>query len=310
MSDVAWIFPGQGSQEPGMGRDVAEAFPAARDVYARADAVLGYALSRLCFEGPEEALRETERQQPAIFVTSLAILEAARSTHALPPARFMAGHSLGEYTALVAAGALAFEDGLRLVQTRGRLMQQAGATNPGTMAAIIGLDRAAVERVCAETGAELCNENAPSQIVIGGPPDAVERAIARAKEAGAQRAVPLPVSGAFHTSLMRPAAEGMARALEACTFRDPTIPVISNVTAKPLTKAEELRDELVKQLTSPVRWVDCVRVMTDGGARAFYEIGPGRVLAGLVRRIAPETTVVSLNGAAALRTALEANERV
>ncbi|HXF50921.1 MAG TPA: ACP S-malonyltransferase [Dehalococcoidia bacterium] len=310
MSDVAWIFPGQGSQEPGMGRDVAEAFPAARDVFERADAVLGYALSRLCFEGPDEALRETERQQPAIFVTSLAILEAARSAHALPPARFVAGHSLGEYTALVAAGALAFDDGLRLVQTRGRLMQEAGAANPGAMAAIIGLDRAAVERVCAETGAELCNENAPSQIVIGGPPDVVERAIARAKEAGAQRAVPLPVSGAFHTSLMRPAAEGMARALEACAFRDPAIPVISNVTAKPLTKAEELRDELVTQLTSPVRWVDCVRVMAEGGARVFYEIGPGRVLAGLVRRIAPEATVVSLNGAAALRTASEANERV
>jgi malonyl CoA-acyl carrier protein transacylase len=196
-----------------MGRDVAETFPAARALFERADAILGYPLARLCFEGPDEALRETERQQPAIFVTSLAIFEAARSAGALPDAVFAAGHSLGEYTALVAAGALDFEDGLRLVRTRGRLMQEAGAANPGVMAAIIGLDRATVERVCAETGAELCNDNAPSQIVIGGPPAAVERATQKAKEAGAQRTVPLAVSGAFHTSLMRPAAEGMARAL-------------------------------------------------------------------------------------------------
>lgn len=310
MGEVAWIFPGQGSQEPGMGRDVAEAFPAAREVFERADAVLGYALSRLCFEGPDEALRETERQQPAIFVTSLAILEAARSVDALPPAQFAAGHSLGEYTALVAAGALALEDGLRLVQTRGRLMREASAARPGAMAAILGLDYATVERLCAETGAELCNDNAPSQIVVGGPPDVVERAMASAKQAGAQRTVLLPVSGAFHTSLMRAAAEGMARALEACPFRDPAIPVISNVTAKPLTKAAELRDELVAQLTSPVRWVDGVRAMAAAGARVFYEIGPGRVLAGLVRRIAPETTVVNLNGAEAVRTAGEAKERV
>lgn len=310
MGEVAWIFPGQGSQEPGMGRDVAEAFPAAREVFERADAVLGYALSRLCFEGPDEALRETERQQPAIFVTSLALLEAARSADALPPARFAAGHSLGEYTALVAAGALAFEDGLRLVQTRGWLMGEASAARPGAMAAILGLDRAAVERLCAETGAEVCNYNAPSQIVIGGPPDVVERAMTSAKEAGAQRTVLLPVSGAFHTSLMRAAAEGMARALEACPFRDPKVPVISNVTAKPLTKATELRDELVAQLTSPVRWVDCVRAMAAAGTQVFYEIGPGRVLAGLVRRIAPEMTVVNLNGVEAMRTAREAKERV
>lgn len=310
MSDVAWLFPGQGSQETGMGRDVAETFRAARALFERADAILGYPLSRFCFEGPDEALRETERQQPAIFVTSLAIFEAARSSGALPDAILAAGHSLGEYTALVAAGALGFEDGLRLVQTRGRLMQEAGAATPGVMAAIIGLDRAAVERVCKETGAELCNENAPSQIVIGGPPGAVERAMQKAKEAGAQRTVPLPVSGAFHTSLMRPAAEGMARALAGCRFSDPAIPVLSNVTAKPLTSAAELRDELVTQLTSPVRWVDSVRAMIEAGARVFYEIGPGRVLAGLVRRIAPEAKVVNLNSAGALQAAQEAARRV
>ncbi len=310
MSDVAWLFPGQGSQEAGMGRDVADAYPAARAVFERADAVLGYALSRLCFEGPDEALRDTERQQPAIFVTSLAIFEAARSVGALPDASVAAGHSLGEYTALVATGALAFEDGVRLVQTRGRLMQEAARANPGAMAAIIGLDRGTVERVCAETGAELCNENAPTQIVVGGPPDAVERAVARAKEAGAQRVVPLAVSGAFHTSLMRPAADGMAQALAGCAFHAPTIPVISNVTGRPLSSAAELRDELVVQLTSPVRWVDSVRAMAERGARVFYEIGPGRVLAGLVRRIVPDATVVSLNNAGALRTAQEAHGRV
>lgn len=310
MSDVAWLFPGQGSQEAGMGRDVAEAYPAARAVFERADAVLGYALSRLCFEGPDEALRDTERQQPAIFVTSLAIFEAARSVGALPDASVAAGHSLGEYTALVATGALAFEDGVRLVQTRGRLMQEAARANPGAMAAIIGLDRGTVERVCAETGAELCNENAPTQIVVGGPPDAVERAVARAKEAGAQRVVSLAVSGAFHTSLMRPAADGMAQALAGCAFHAPTIPVISNVTGRPLTSAAELHDELVAQLTSPVRWVDSVRAMAERGARVFYEIGPGRVLAGLVQRIVPDATVVNLNNAGALRTAQEAHGRV
>lgn len=310
MSDVAWLFPGQGSQETGMGRDVAEAYPAARAVFERADAMLGYPLSRLCFEGPDEALRETAQQQPAIFVTSLAIFEAARSGGVLPDARVAAGHSLGEYAALVAAGALTFEDGLRLVEARGRLMQEASAAGPGAMAAIIGLDRAAVERVCAETGAELCNDNAPAQIVVGGPPDIVERAMAKAKDAGAQRVVQLAVSGAFHTSLMRPAAEGMARALADCRFADPVVPVISNVTARPLTSAAELREELVAQLTSPVRWVESVRTMAEGGARVFYEIGPGRVLAGLVRRIVPEATVINLNGAGALRAVQEAHGRV
>lgn len=310
MSDVAWLFPGQGSQETGMGRDVAEAYPAARAIFERADAMLGYPLSRLCFEGPDEALRETAQQQPAIFVTSLAIFEAARCAGVLPDARVAAGHSLGEYAALVAAGALTFEDGLRLVETRGRLMQEASAAGPGAMAAIIGLDRAAVERVCAETGAELCNDNAPAQIVVGGPPDTVERAMAKAKDAGAQRVVQLAVSGAFHTSLMQPAAEGMARALADCRFADPAVPVLSNVTARPLTSAAELREELVAQLTSPVRWVESVRTMAEGGVRVFYEIGPGRVLAGLVRRIVPEATVINLNGAGALRAAQEAHGRV
>lgn len=292
-----------------MGRDVAGACPAARAIYERADAIVGYALSALCFEGPAETLQRTEHQQPAIFVTSLALWEAARSAGALPPPAFAAGHSLGEYTALVAAGAISFEDGLRLVRTRGQLMQEAGDAAPGGMAAILGLDRDAVERVCAESGAEVCNDNAPGQIVIGGARAAVERAVTLAKAAGAQRAVPLAVSGAFHTSLMRPAADGMRRAVASCAFRDPDVPIISNVTARPLAAAD-LADELVAQVTAPVRWTETVRWMWDRGVRRFVEIGPGRVLAGLVRRIAPEAAVVSLNTARALEQAVEAGRNV
>jgi len=300
---VAWVFPGQGSQEVGMGRDLAEASPAARRILETADAVLGYPLSRLCFEGPEDTLRQTACAQPAIFTVSLACLEAARELGGLSeehPA-FVAGHSLGEYTALVAAGALDLEMGLRLVQERGRLMQEAAEANPGTMAALIGLDDADVAELCTATGAELCNLNSPGQVVIGGPVEVVEAAVAAARERGAQRAVRLNVSGAFHTSLTAPAAQGMARAAAEAALRDPAIPVVVNGTGLPAHSASDIREELVYQLTHPVRWRESVEFMAGAGVSGFVEIGPGRVLSGLIRRTVPGASVRTIGDAASAR---------
>jgi [acyl-carrier-protein] S-malonyltransferase len=281
-----------------MGRDLFDGCEPARRLFERADEALGYSLSRLCFEGPDEALRETERAQPAIFTVSLACLEAARTLGGLPsndaPA-FVAGHSLGEYTALVAGGALEFEDGLRLVQKRGRLMQQAAEANPGTMAAILGLDGEAIEEICRTTGASPCNYNAPGQIVIGGTSAAVEQALMLAIERGAQRGIKLNVSGAFHTSLMAPAAGGMAQAVAGVPVHEPSVPLIANTTGEPLTAVDELRHELIEQLTAPVLWQRSVERMIAGGARHFIEFGPGRVLGGLIRRIDRSASVANVS---------------
>ena len=269
-----------------MGRDLFDGCAAARHVFETANRVLGYSISELCFQGPAERLQETQHAQPAIFTVSLACLEAARELGGLPagvPA-FVAGHSLGEYTALVIAQALSLEDGLRLVAERGRLMQEAAQQNPGTMAAILGLDEAAASAVCRDTKAEICNLNAPGQVVIGGTPQAVEAAMALALERGAQRGIRLKVGGAFHTSLMAPAAEGMARALAATPLRDPQVPVIANTTAEPLTTAEALREELIQQLTRPVQWQRSVEMLRAQDVTGVIEFGPGRVLTGLVRR--------------------------
>jgi [acyl-carrier-protein] S-malonyltransferase len=300
---VAWVFPGQGSQEVGMGRDLAGASPAARRVLETADAVLDYPLSRLCFEGPEDALRQTVYAQPAIFTVSLACLEAARELGGLSnehPA-FVAGHSLGEYTALVAAGVLDLEDGLRLVQERGRLTQEAGEANPGALAAIIGLDDADVAELCTVTGADLCNLNSPGQIVIGGAVEVVEAAVAAARERGARRAVVLNVNGAFHTSLMAPAAQGMARAVAEVAMRDPAIPVVVNGTGLPAASVSDIQEELVYQLTHPVRWRESVEFMAGEGVSGFVEIGPGRVLSGLIRRIVPGVSVRAIGDAVSAR---------
>ena len=284
---VAWVFPGQGAQEAGMGRDLLETSAAARELFETAERVLGYSLANLCLEGPEERLQETQHAQPAIFTMSLACLEAARELGGLPadePA-FVAGHSLGEYTALVAAGAVAFDDGLRLVQERGRLMQAAAARQPGAMAALLGLDEDAVRAICDEVGAEVCNLNAPGQVVIGGTAEAVDGAMALALERGASRGVRLKVSGAFHTSMMVPALDDMRRAVDATPFRDPRVPVVANTTASPLRTAEEIRVELVDQLARPVFWQRSVEYMRSQGVKQFIEFGPGRVLSGLIRRI-------------------------
>lgn len=299
MGSVAWVFPGQGSQQVGAGHDLFETSPAARRAFEQADAALGFPLSDLCFHGPEDGLRRTVNAQPAIMAVSLACLEAAREAGVLSrlqPA-FVAGHSLGEYTALVAAGALDAADGLRLVRERGRLMQEAGETSPGTMAAVLGLDLEAIEAICREAGAELCNVNAPGQTVIGGTVAAVEAATDLAKARGARRAMPLNVSGAFHTSLMRPAVDGMARALAGSAIRDPEVPVVANGTGLPLTDAASIREELLYQLAHPVLWQRSVEEMARAGVATFVEIGPGRVLTALVKRIVPGAEPVNVDSA-------------
>ena len=287
---LALLFPGQGSQAVGMGRDVFEASPAARATFEAADRALGFALSALCFEGPEDELRRTEIQQPAILTTSIALLRALEERQAQSPA-FVAGHSLGEYSALVAAGALAFEDAVVLVNRRGRFMQEAVAPGKGAMAALMGLEPEAVEAACraaaAETGAVVspANYNSPQQTVIAGEAAAVERAIALAKERGAKRAVPLPVSAPFHCALMRPAAERLAPELARVRFRDPRIPVITNVEAAPNTSAARIPTLLEQQVTAPVRFIESVRKLAALGVTRVIEIGPGSVLTGLVARI-------------------------
>lgn len=287
-----------------MGRDLFDGSAAARRVFETADDVLGYSVTHDCFEGPAEHLQETQFAQPAIFVTSLACLEAARELGGLPeePPAFVAGHSLGEYTALAAAGAMALEDGLRLVRERGRLMQRAAEQQQGAMAAIIGLDEAAVAGICKQAGAEVCNLNAPGQIVVGGTTEAVEAAMALALERGAQRGIRLKVSGAFHTSLMQPAVEGMERAVAGTPLRDPQPPVVANTSAGPITKAEAVREELVRQLAQPVRWQSSVEYLRAQGVDSVIEFGPGRVLTGLVRRIDRSIAIRNVSDLASARS--------
>lgn len=300
--DTAFIFPGQGAQRVGMGRDLYETFPAARAVFDEADAVLGFPLSRLCFEGPKEALDATANTQPALLTASIAALRA------MAPAEeplFYAGHSLGEYTALAAAGSLAFADAVRLVRRRGELM---AACPPGAMAAVLGLDNEVLETVCAEAAEEcglpvVCaNVNAPGQIVLSGDPAALEAAARRAKERGARRVLPLAVTIAGHSPLMRPAAAALAELLAQCEIRPARAPVVSNVTARPVIQPAEIRDCLVRHLTSPVRWTESVQYMRAQGVARFVEVGPGDVLAGLIRRIDPAAPAMSVGDTPAVES--------
>ena len=306
MSRLAFIFPGQGSQSVGMGRDIYEAYPVARAIYDEADAVLGFSLSALCFEGPEEALNDTVNTQPAIFVTSVAFWRVMEPQ--LPQAAsFFAGHSLGEYSALVAAGALDFAAGLRLVRERGRLMKAAGEQSRGGMAAVLGLDAATLDGICQQareaTGGvvQAANYNSPGQIVISGDEETLAEAMAQAKAAGARRVVRLAVSIAAHSPLMSPAVASFRKAVEATPFRAPAVPVVGNVTARPLTSVDEIVDELVQQLTAPVRWAESVQWMIGQGVDTFVEVGPGKVLTGLVRRIDRSVRRVNIGDVAGIR---------
>jgi [acyl-carrier-protein] S-malonyltransferase len=308
---TAFLFPGQGSQNVGMGRSWADESAAARSAFAEADEVLGFALSRLCWEGPEEELRLTANTQPAILTASVAVWRAAAERGLAPAA--VAGHSLGEYSALVAAGSLAFADALRLVRRRGELMQEAVPVGVGAMAAVIGLSAAEVERLARlAAGDEVCavaNYNAPIQTVVAGHRPAVERAVALATEGGAKRAILLPVSAPFHCELMRPAREALTPLLEDTEFRDPRVPVMTNVDAAPATTGAAARQALARQVDSPVRWVESIeRLAADLGVGRFVEIGPGAVLTGLVRRIARDAEAVSLAEPAALQGLLAAEE--
>ncbi len=290
---TAYVFPGQGSQWAGMGKDLFAALPGARAVFEEADSVLGFSLSGLCFEGPEEVLRQTVNAQPAILAMSIAHLRTSPLLADRPQPSFLAGHSLGEYTALVAAGTLSFADALRLARERGRLMQEAGDLAPGGMLAIIGLDETGVREVCAASGMEIANINSPGQIAISGPAEALEKATLLAREKGAQRVVPLPVSGAFHSRLMQPAAEGMARAVANLAFRDASIPIVANTTAEPVTAGGALKEELLQQLCHSVLWQKSVETMISGGVVELVEIGPGQVLTGLIKRISRDVRAVS-----------------
>jgi [acyl-carrier-protein] S-malonyltransferase len=297
---LAYVFPGQGSQWVGMGRDLYEGFKAAKTVFDQADQSLGFPLSRLCFDGPEDELRQTINAQPAIVTASFACLEASREGVGLPPASFVAGHSLGEYTALAAAGVLDFADAVYLARERGRLMHEAGQIVPGGMVAIIGLDEAPLSELCAETGARIANINCPGQIVISGAEDNLNQAMELAKSRG-HRAIPLQVSGAFHTPLMQPAVEGMARVIAKLDFKDPATPIIGNTTAQPLTTAQAVKEELLNQLCNCVQWQRSVEYMLGDGVATFIEIGPGRVLAGLIKRIDRDVKILNIGDAESAR---------
>lgn len=287
MSVTAFLFPGQGSQAPGMGRELAERHPAARTVFDQADDALGFPLSRLCFEGPADALKLTENTQPALLTVSIATFEALREKGIQPD--YVAGHSLGEYSALVAAGSIGFQDAVRLVRKRGRCMQEAVPEGVGAMAALLGISAETAEQVCdsAAQGQVVspANLNSPTQIVIAGHAEAVGRAVEAAKEAGARRAVLLEVSAPFHCSLMEPARDAMAAALDSADFKDLQVPLVNNWEAREITAGAEAREGLKQQIPNPVLWARSVQHLSSRNVKRFVEVGPGRVLTGLLRAI-------------------------
>ena len=302
MSSVAFVFPGQGSQSVGMGRELATSSPAAAAVWASADAALGESISTLAWEGPAERLDLTENAQPALLAASIAILEAMRErwiAAGSPPAApaFAAGHSMGQYSALVAAGVLSLDDGVRLVRRRGELMQASGKGRDGAMAALIGLDDAKLPELIADASTHgtfvIANRNSPGQVVVSGDRAAIEAGAETAKALGAKRAIVLPVSVAAHSPLMAEAADGMRETLATIAFADPSATLLANADARPITTADGARGELVEHLTAGVDWVAAVERMTAAGVTTFVEVGPGKVLTGLIKRIAPEAEIVS-----------------
>jgi [acyl-carrier-protein] S-malonyltransferase len=297
-SKVAYVFPGQGSQSTGMGLDLYNSYPSAKEVFDEADASLGFSLSRLCFEGPNEELTKTHNVQPAVLVVSIACLKAFEEAAIanFPSPTFVAGHSLGEYTALIAAGVLSLADAVLLVRERGRLMYEAGLKNPGGMLAVIGLDEETVKDICFQSRTEISNINCPGQIVISGAAQALAEANKLAKIRGARALIPLRVSGAFHSALMEPVIAEFSKVVSSFTFHPPVIPVISNVTTRPLADIDSIKKELVKQLRNCIQWQGSVEYMMHSGVTTFYEIGPGKVLSGLIRRINPELQIFNISG--------------
>ncbi|HVO56366.1 MAG TPA: ACP S-malonyltransferase [Dongiaceae bacterium] len=307
MGKVAFVFPGQASQYPGMGKELAEKYAVARDVFEEADKALGFSISQMCFEGTEEELKQTANTQPAILTCSVAVFRVAAEKGLQPD--FVAGHSLGEYSALVAAGALKFADAVKLVRKRGQYMQDAVPAGEGAMAAILGISPAVVADACKRAAeGEVCapaNLNSPEQTVISGSAAAVKRAVEIASQLGAKRAVILPVSAPFHSALMMPAQAKLAKDLEQTEFADLRYPLVTNVDADTETLGSEARDALVRQVSMPVRWEESVRSLIDEGVNTFVEVGPGRVLTGLLRQIERSVAALNIEDEKSLGTTLE-----
>jgi [acyl-carrier-protein] S-malonyltransferase len=309
MGKLAFVFPGQGSQTVGMGKDFANQYEAAKDMYNQVDDVLGFKLTDIIFNGSQEKLTLTYHAQPALLATSMVMLEQLKASGIAPD--YTAGHSLGEYSALVAAGALSFADAVKAVYLRGKFMDEAVPAGEGTMAAILGMEAQALKEVTDEITnqgdvVQLANINCPGQIVISGTAAGVEKASALAKEKGAKRAIPLVVSGPFHSSLMKPAAQKLEQVLNEMAINDAAIPVISNVTAEPMTMKDEIKQRLVEQLYSPVRWEESIQTLMDNGVDTFIEIGPGKVLAGLIKKIDRRANVFSVYDLQSMNQTIEA----
>ena len=300
---VAYIFPGQGAQTVGMGKDLYDNFDSVKLLFKQADEAVGFPLTKIFFEGPEEELKKTSNAQPALVAVSIACLKAAQEVGGknLPAPSYTAGHSLGEYTALAATNVIDFSTAVYLAKERGRLMYEAGLKTPGGMMAMIGIEEAVLAEICKETGTVIANINSPSQLVISGALENIAKAGEMAKAKGAARAIPLQVSGAFHSPLMQPAVDGMTKILAKVNFKDPSAPIIANVTAQPLTQGNQIKEELLKQLCSSVQWQRSVEYMVKNGVGKFIEIGPGKVLAGLVKRISKESEMMNIGDANAVK---------